>query len=160
MGASPDGLVTDPSEIHPDGLVEIKCPARADKITLSDLCTDKQHKSSFFLQYINGEYQLKKGHNYYHQIQGQLHITGRQWCDFVVWTPSSTVDNLVVQRIYLDEDIWKKTIFPRLYRFYMGSMLPELASPRHISGQPVREVVPFWNDDDLQPSSSIQPSKH
>ena len=60
MGASPDGLVTDPTEIHPDGLVEIKCPARADKITLLDLCTDKQHKSNFFLQYINGEYQLKK----------------------------------------------------------------------------------------------------
>ena len=68
MGASPDGLVTDPSEIHPDSLAEIKCPARADKITLSDLCTDEQYKSSFFLQYINGEYQLTKGHNYYHQI--------------------------------------------------------------------------------------------
>ena len=78
MGASPDGLVTNPSEIHPDDLVEIKCPARADKITLLDICTDKQHKSSLFLRYINSEYQLNKGHNYYHQIQGQLHITSRQ----------------------------------------------------------------------------------
>ena len=108
----------------------------------------------FFLQYINDKYQLKKGHNYYYyQIQGQLQITCRQWCDFVVWTPSATIDNLVVQRIYSDEDVWKNTIYPRLYRFYMGSMLPELASPRHVSCQPVREVAPFWNDNDLQPSS-------
>ena len=41
-----------------------------------------------------------------------------------------------------------------------GSMLPELASPLYISGQPVREAVPFWNGDNLRPSSSIQPSKH
>ena len=91
MGASPDGLVTDLSEIHPDGLVEIKCPARAEKFTLLELCIDRQQKSSFFLKYVNGKYQLKKGHNYYHQIQGQLHITCRQWCDFVVWTPPATV---------------------------------------------------------------------
>ncbi len=94
-------------------------------------------------------YQLKKGHNYYYQIQGQLQITCRQWCDFVVWTLSATIDNLVVQRIYSDEDVWKNTIYPHLYCFYMGSMPPELASPRHVSCQPVREVAPFWNDEDL-----------
>ena len=66
MGASPDGLVTNPSERQPYGLVEIKCPACAEKIPLLD--------------------QLKKGHNYYYQIQGQLQITCRQWCNFVVWT--------------------------------------------------------------------------
>ena len=41
-----------------------------------------------------------------------------------------------------------------------GVHLPELASPRHISSQPVREAVPFWNEDYLQPYSSIQLSKH
>ena len=155
MGASPDGLVTDPSERQPFGLVEIKCPARAEKLSLFKLSTEKQYKSNFFLQYADGKYQLKKGHNYYYQIQGQLQITCRQWCDFVVWTPSATVDDLVVQRIYFDDDIWKTTIYPRLYSFYMGSMLPELASPRHLSGQKVREVVPFWCNDDLQPSTSL-----
>ena len=78
MGASPDRLVTDPSERQPYGLVEIKCPAHAEKIPLLDLCTEKQYKLSFFLQYINDKYQLKKGHNYYYQIQGQLQITCRQ----------------------------------------------------------------------------------
>lgn len=30
---------------------------------------------------------LKKNHSYYFQIQGQLHITQRNLCYFVVWTP-------------------------------------------------------------------------
>ena len=47
MGASPNGLVTDPSERQPHGLVEIKCPAHAEKIPLLDLCTEKQYKLLF-----------------------------------------------------------------------------------------------------------------
>ena len=153
MGASPDGFVTDPSEQHQQGLVEIKCPARAEKTSLLDLCTNKKYKSSFCLRYNNDNYELKKRHNYYYQIQGQLHITSRSWCDFVLWTPTATIDNLFVERIYYDDTLWSNTIYPRLYQFYMGSMLPELACPGHISGQEVRELVPFWNDDDLCPHS-------
>ena len=152
MGASPDGLVVDPSEQQPHGLVEIKCPARAEKLSLFDLCTKKEYKSTFCLRYINDSYELKKRNNYYYQIQGQLHVTGRSWCDFVLWTPSATVNNLFVERIYCDDALWSNTIYPRLYRFYMGSMLPELANPRHVSGQGVREVVLFWNDKDLSPT--------
>ena len=152
MGASPDGLVMDPSEQQPLGLVEIKCPARAEKLSLFDLCTKKEHKSTFCLKYICDTYELKRQHNYYYQVQGQLHITRRSWCDFVLWTPSSTVDNLCVERIRYDKTFWTNTIYPRLYRFFMGSMLAELAHPRHISGQEVREMVPFWNDDDLCPA--------
>ena len=44
------------------------------------------------------------------------------------------------------------------YHLSVWSMLPELVSPRHISVQPVREVVLCCNDDDLQPSYLAQPS--
>ena len=152
MGASPDGLVTDPSERQPHGLVEIKCPARAEKLSLFDLCTKKEYKSTFCLQHIDDKYELKKRNSYYYQIQGQLHITRRNWCDFVVWTPSLTIDDLFVERIYYDDSLWSNTIYPRLHRFYMGSMLPELASPRYVSGQEVRELIPFWKDGNLCPS--------
>ena len=36
-------------------------------------------------------------------------------------------------------------MYPRLREFYMNSLLPELASPRHPSGQPIREPVPFFS---------------
>ena len=70
MGASPDGLVMDPSEQQPLGLVEIKCPACAEKLSLFDLCTKKEHKSTFCLKYIRDMYELKRQHNYYYQVQG------------------------------------------------------------------------------------------
>jgi len=47
MGASPDWLVVDPGEADdPYGLIEIKCPARAEKTSLLGLATKKE---SFFL---------------------------------------------------------------------------------------------------------------
>ena len=84
MGASPDGLVVDPGEADdPYGLLEIKCPARAEKTSLLDLATKKEVCSSFFL---DKNLLLKRNHTYYYQVQGQLHITCHSYCDFVVWT--------------------------------------------------------------------------
>ena len=60
-GASPDGLV---GEI---GTLEIKCPNTATHIeTLKKQATPTQ---------------------YYWQMQGQLWMTGRDWCDFVSYDP-------------------------------------------------------------------------
>ncbi|ARP89789.1 exonuclease [Bordetella genomosp. 9] len=60
-GASPDGLVGD------TGLVEIKCPVSATHIeTLKSGICPNEH---------------------YPQVQGQLWITGRDWCDFVSYDP-------------------------------------------------------------------------
>lgn len=60
-GASPDGLVND------DGLVEIKCP-----------------KTSTHIGYIIAGVAPKQ---YIPQMQGQMWITGRKWCDFVSYDP-------------------------------------------------------------------------
>lgn len=60
-GASPDGFVGD------EGLLEIKCPNSATHIE-----TLRKHKVPSL---------------YMAQIQGQLWITGRLWCDFVSFDP-------------------------------------------------------------------------
>lgn len=61
VGASPDGLVNN------DGLLEIKSPA-----------------PHTFIEY----YQKKKLPTIYEwQVQGQLLVTGRDWCDFMAYHP-------------------------------------------------------------------------
>lgn len=79
FGYSTDGLVGD------DGLIEIKCPIASDKIM------------SMFRTGDTSEYD--------HQIQGGLWITGRQWCDFLMYVPDleSVGNDLYCKRIYRDE---------------------------------------------------------
>jgi putative phage-type endonuclease len=76
-GASPDGFIGD------DGLVEIKCPNTATHIET-----------------------LKKGEvprQYIAQVQGQLWITGRKWCDFVSFDPRLPENaQMVIVRVEAD----------------------------------------------------------
>jgi putative phage-type endonuclease len=63
LGASPDRLVGE------YGLLEVKCPwgLRDEKVPQFKGIEDRK--------------------DYWHQIQMQLHVTDRQWCDFFQWTP-------------------------------------------------------------------------
>jgi putative phage-type endonuclease len=76
-GCSPDGLV------DWDGLIEIKCP----------------YNSAVHIE------TLLRGMPDEHipQVQGQMWITGRQWCDFVSYDPRMPVElQLHIQRINRD----------------------------------------------------------
>jgi putative phage-type endonuclease len=76
-GCSPDGLV------DWDGLIEIKCPFNS---------------ANHIETLLNG---MPDDHRA--QVQGQMWITGRQWCDFVSYDPRMPVElQLHVQRIQRD----------------------------------------------------------
>lgn len=51
---------------------------------------------------------------YMAQIQGQLEVTQREWCDFVVWTPSV----VSVQRVMRSQSYWQ-WLHVRLAEFWM-----------------------------------------
>ena len=79
VGASPDGLVDD------DGMIEIKCPLNTVNHVRTVVAGDmpKEHMP---------------------QVQGNLWINGREWCDFISFDPRIEGDGrLFVKRIYRDE---------------------------------------------------------
>lgn len=82
FGYSTDGFVGD------DGMVEIKCPAACDKLGL--IWTDPTHAAD----------------EYRDQINGGLWITGRKWCDLIVYCPwlEPVGKELFIQRVERDDD--------------------------------------------------------
>ena len=88
LGTTPDGFVT--CTCCRDGLVEIKCPFSG-KDSHPDVLKSK--KNSFL-----NTHGLTTSHKYYTQVQGQLLITEKDYCDFVVWTPCG----ITMQKIYQD----------------------------------------------------------
>ena len=81
VACSPDGLVDD------DGLIEIK--NHSDKVFLNLLETGKMDKK------------------YYNQIQMQLYVTGRKWCDYFGFNPNFEPCYFKT-RIYPDIEVFQR----------------------------------------------------
>lgn len=119
LGASPDGLVGS------DGLVEIKCIPKIGEKSLLDAAVEQG--SSICLEVKkDGGLQLKKSHDYFFQIQGQMNIADKVFCDFVVYSPS----DFFIERINRDRKFWGEKMLPALRRFYFNCMLPEIVDGR------------------------------
>ncbi|XP_049268643.1 uncharacterized protein LOC125757253 [Rhipicephalus sanguineus] len=127
LGASPDGLIGE------DVLVEVKCPYSARDLTPLEGVRAK--KITYCTENEDGKLKLKSNSNYWSQVQGQMNISRRQKCLFVVWTKNG----ISIEAISRDEVFWKNEMFPRLKTFYMHCMLPELVDPRRSRGLPIRE---------------------
>ena len=88
--------------------------------------------STFCCKLEDGKLSLKCEHNYFHQVMGQMAITERNWCDFVVYTKKS----ISVQRIMFSEE-WKQNILPKLRDFYQTAFVAELFTQRVKRGLPL-----------------------
>jgi predicted phage-related endonuclease len=76
-GASPDGLIGE------TGLIEVKCPITA------------THLETLLGRSVPGRYLT--------QMQWQMAVTGRQWCDFVSYDPRLPLHlRLFVRRVHRD----------------------------------------------------------
>lgn len=94
VACSPDGLVGD------DGLIEIK--NHSDKVFLNLLETEKIDKK------------------YYNQIQMQLFVTGRKWCDYFGFNPNFE-PCFFKKRIYPDADVFER--FTEAFPHAINNML-------------------------------------
>jgi hypothetical protein len=121
LGASPDGLVYCAHCVDKAGVLEIKCPYKFREKTPLDAAKEK----SFCSEIVDGSLKLKRNHAYYYQVQGQMAICGRKWCDFFIWTLKGSS----VERIQFDEDLWILSL-QKLYTFYVTAIVPELFTER------------------------------
>lgn len=80
---------------------------------------------------------LKKSHNLYFDIQGQLHICKKRICLFAVWT--SNRHKMFVDRIQRDDDFFNNKMITQLQTFYNSWLVPELINPRLSRGMQIRE---------------------
>ena len=106
--ASPDGLIGSLST------VEVKCPytGRKEKIAVNDM-----------FPFLDESMKLKPTHNYYAQVQGQMCITKRKHCYFVIYT---LVDFKVID-VNIDKDYCEQQLVPKLISFYEQHYLPFLS---------------------------------
>ncbi|XP_062572904.1 uncharacterized protein LOC134234867 [Saccostrea cucullata] len=118
IAASPDLLVS--CSCCGDGCVEIKCPLITKCSSCLSFCTCK---IPVYLINKSGELSLKSNHSYFAQIQGQMHVTGRKWCDFFVYTCNGTfTENIEYNETYFTD------ILKSLQYFFFSFVLPELKS--------------------------------
>jgi len=81
VGCSPDGLIGE------EGMIEVKCPCMA--VYMKQVLDDK----------IKAEY--------YTQIQFNLWVTGRKWCDYVMYNENMP---LYIKRVPADAEYQQKII--------------------------------------------------
>ena len=128
LGASSDGNVLCTSvDTCCMGCLEIKYSYSIDKsitIEMSPMEIAEKYGSKFFMKRgEDGELHLLQEHPYYAQVQGELAITNREWCDFVVFSNGE----IVIDRILADLDYWNE-LEEKLEEFYVHHLLPEILS--------------------------------
>ncbi|XP_070391024.1 uncharacterized protein [Dermacentor albipictus] len=117
LGASPDRIAYDPTE-QSYGVVEIKCP-----YSLRDHKASALVNTDFCSIIRDGVPELKRDHQYYHQLLGQMGVSQLRWGDFVVYGG----DFILIERIRFNENEWRSAR-EVLDNFYFDTLLPYLLS--------------------------------
>lgn len=110
IGASSDGLVGS------DGMIEIKCIRKMYYPILN------------YLKTLETGYAFPDGYHehiwetHYMQIQTNLVILGRKWCDYIVMCQNE--DCVFVQRIHVDMNYWNNILYPGIKKFLSEILEP------------------------------------
>ncbi|KAK4885719.1 hypothetical protein RN001_001990 [Aquatica leii] len=127
LEASPDGLL-----LEDNGFIEVKCLYSIKDKKIRQAIQEKA--KNICVKNENNVLQLKNNHFYYYQIQGQLNILNRQYCDLILYTNC----DLEIIRIEKDEQLWNNML-EKLKHFFINYLLPELADPRIPRGLKARD---------------------
>ncbi|XP_078725994.1 uncharacterized protein LOC144942862 [Lampetra fluviatilis] len=151
LAASPDGLVTlepvapsagdlDSSSLSPRSppspppavdatqrlLLEVKCPYKHRAGSVREAwASDRKFCLDVVEQGGRTNYELKREHSYYTQVQCQLAVSRLLLADFVVYTE----EDLAIAPVPFDADFWNQTL-GRLSTFYDKAVRPLLRPTR------------------------------
>ncbi|KAJ8965260.1 hypothetical protein NQ314_004250 [Rhamnusium bicolor] len=114
IGASPDGFVGE------DALIEVKCPYKYKSVSLEDAL--RNDKTYIIYKNEEGDITVNTKHVYWDQIQGQLHITNKEKCFLVVWTPAEC--EIVEIPKYKE---WEENM-DLLKQFYLEKFIPYITN--------------------------------
>ncbi|XP_050671428.1 uncharacterized protein LOC126969880 isoform X2 [Leptidea sinapis] len=143
IGATPDGLIGE------DTIVEVKCPITAHKKGLSNCI--QENKIEILKYNINTKTAtVNKNSNWYYQIQGQLHVSERQQCLLAIWAGEN--ENVYIKFIEKDDLFWETKMKPKLIKFYMKCLLPEIIDSRNVRGMPIRNLSMQDNNENIPPN--------
>ena len=123
LSALPDGVVYNPStHQQPFGFLEVNCLFSFCNMSATEACSDPRFFCSQEVK-PDGSWQffLKRSHVYFAQVQGQMAIGKRPWCDFVVYT----LKGLSVSRITYDDEYWSDAL-SKLTFFNDNCVVPEI----------------------------------
>ena len=126
LGASLDRIVTIMDTGEKWGM-EIKSPFSKAGMTVDEACKAK----NFFLEKLaDGSVQLKRNHNYFCQIQGQLYcsLIPLEGIFLVVYFGENMP--LFIEKILFDNSKWRDDLLPKIDYFYRRAFFPEVLTGR------------------------------
>ena len=119
LGATPDGIIS--CDCCGDGIIEIKCPYKyrqCDPNTVVD--------KDFYIKENEEDptaRALSQDHDYFIQVQGQLVLCEKEYCDFICWTPFGMhTERIERQQSLFDkvrkklDDFFRLVLLPRILR--------------------------------------------
>lgn len=68
---------------------------------------------------------LKENHQHYYQIQMQMAVSNRKWCDYVMFT--NTLEDVTVVRVKFNAAFWGQ-LKEKLLRFHRDHIVPALVA--------------------------------
>ena len=118
-------------------MIEIKCPIKATKMPLTELAISDE---SFSMEYVNGEYILKKDDAYYYQVQLQMLLTQAKTCYFFINSREASLCQMI-----LFDEVFSPEKVTLAKNFFVYPILPELLgrwySRSHVAPPKIKENV-------------------
>ena len=135
LGATPDGTVN--CSCCGKGVIEIKCPYNRREDSIEGVAPDSR---SCLKVSANGT-QLDTDHEYYYQVQTQIHVCKVDYGDFCVCTfPSNSTPQIHVERISPDPVFWEACLSTATM-FFDCCLLPQLLGRWYTRGVNVRKAA-------------------